>query len=245
MKRILTALILSLSGAVAIAPSAQAQFGLGGLVYDPANHAENILTATQTLEQINNQIRQLAHEIEMLENMAKDLQQLPTSIADELRTKLLTVDQLIRLAEGIAYQVSEVETEYEVIYRETYGTAPPPTPVIVAEAREAWKQSRAAYKHSLQVQAQVVTNIRDDIEKLHGLVGDSQGAEGNLSAVQAGNQIAALSAEQIMQIETLLAAQYRAEAMERSRDLAERERGKARLDRFLSGGSAYSPGESP
>lgn len=241
MKHILTALAFSLS-AVAIAPSAHAQFGFGGVVYDPANHAENILTATQTLEQINNQIRQLAHEIEMLENMAKDLQQLPTSVADDLRDKLLTVDQLIRLAEGIAYQVTEVETEYEVIYRETYGMNPPPTPVIVAEAREAWKQSRSAYKHALQVQAQVVTNIRDDIEKLHGLVGDSQSAEGNLSAVQAGNQIAALSAEQIMQIQTLLAAQYRADAMERSRDLAERERGRARLDRFLSGGSAYTPG---
>lgn len=245
MKHLLIALIFSLTGIAAIMPSAHAQFGFGGLVYDPANHAENILTATQTLEQINNQIQQLAHEIEMLENMAKDLEQLPSSIADELRTKLLTVDNLIRLAEGIAYEVAEVETEYEEIYRETYGTNPPPTPVIVAEAREAWKQSRVAYKHSLQVQAQVVTNIRDDIDKLHGLVGDSQASEGNLAAVQAGNQIAALSAEQIMQIQTLLAAHYRAEAMERSRDLAERERGKARLDRFLSGGSAYTPGGSP
>ena len=245
MKRILTALAFSLTGAVAIAPQAHAQFGFGSIVYDPANHAENILTATHTLEQINNQIKQLAHEIEMLENMAKDLQTLPTSIADELRAKILSVDALIQAAEGIRYQVAEIETEYEVIYRETYGASPPPTPVIVQEARDAWKQSRAGYKHALQVQAQVVTNIADDIGKLHGLVGDSQAAEGNLSAVQAGNQINALTAEQLMQIQSLLAAQYRADALEASRDLAERERGKARLDRFLSGGSAYTPGGTP
>jgi len=125
-----------------------------------------------------------------------------------------------------------------VIYRETYGANPPPTPVLVQEvqeARVAWQQSRAGYKHALQVQAQVVSNVR----------GDSQGAEGNLAVLQAGNQIAALSAEQIMQIQTLLAAQYRAEALEQSRELAERERGKARLNRFLSGGSAYTPGGGP
>ncbi|WP_051599794.1 P-type conjugative transfer protein TrbJ [Hyphomonas sp. CY54-11-8] len=239
MKRLLMVLVLAVAP-VAVSPPAHAQFG--GIVYDPANHSQNILTAVRSLQEINQQIQQLAHEIEMLDNMAKDLENLPSSIADDIRDKMLTVDQLIRVAEGISYKVAEVETEYEVVYRETYGASPPPTPVIVTEARDAWKQSRSAYKHALQVQAQVVTNIRDDIDKLHSLVGDSQGAVGNLAALQAGNQIAALSAEQIMQIQTLLAAQYRADAMEQSRELAERERGKARLDRFLSGGSSYTPG---
>jgi len=245
MKRILTALVFSIATPFGLPPTAHAQFGFGGIVYDPANHAQNILTAVRSLQEINQQIQQLTHEIEMLENMAKDLQNLPSSIADEIRNKLLSVDQLIQIAEGISYKVTEVETEYEMIYRETYGTNPPPTPVLVAEARVAWQQSRAGYKHALQVQAQVVSNVRGSIGRLHGLVGDSQGAEGNLAVLQAGNQIAALSAEQIMQIQTLLAAQYRAEALEQSRELAERERGRARLSRFLSGGSAYTPGGTP
>lgn len=244
MRNLLLACGVIFTAPLMTSPNASAQFGFGGVVYDPANHAENILTATQTLRQVNNQIRQLSHEIEMLENMARDLQSLPSSIADELRLKLLSVDLLIQTAEGIRYRVTEIETEYERVYRETYGTNPPPTPVLVAEARAAWQQSRYGYKHALQVQAQVVTNIADDIEKLHGLIGESQAAEGNLSAVQAGNQINALTAEQLMQIQTLLAAQQRADALEASRDLAERERGKARLNRFLSGGSAYTPGGS-
>ena len=243
MKQILIALLICPFVTVSLTPpKAHAQFGFGGVVYDPANHAQNILTAVRSLQEINQQIQQLTHEIQMLENMAKDLQTLPTSIANDLRTKILTVDNLIRLAKGIAYDVAQVEVEYENIYRETYGTNPPPTPVIVQEARDAWNQSREGFKHSLVVQAQVVTNIRDDIQKLHGLVGDSQSAEGNLEVVQAGNQIAALSAEQLMQIQTLLASHYRAEALERSRILAEKERGRARLDRFLGDNSAYSPG---
>ena len=40
-------------------PEASAFFGTGRIVYDPSNHAQNILTAARTLEQINNQITQL------------------------------------------------------------------------------------------------------------------------------------------------------------------------------------------
>jgi P-type conjugative transfer protein TrbJ len=243
MKRILTALLLSVSEAAMVAP-AFAQFGFGGIVYDPTNHAQNLLTAARSLTQVQNQIKQLAHEVTMLENQAKNLTNLPTSVADDLKAKLATIDALIKVAEGIAYTVAEIETDYETIYRESYGASPPPAPVIVAEARGAWLQSRSGYKHALQVQAQVVTNLQDDIDDLHGLVGDSQGADGNLQALQAGNQIAALSAEQMMQIQTLLAAQYRAEALEASRALAERERGRARLNRFLGDASAYTPGGS-
>lgn len=238
------ALVASTALSPVTAPRAHAQL-FGGVVYDPSNHAQNILTAVRSLQQVNQQIQQLAHEIQMLENMATNLKSLPTSIADELRAKLLTVDSLIQAAQGIAYQVATIDADYEKLYRETYGATPPSTPVIVQEARDAWMQSREGYKHALEVQAQVVTNIRDDVEKLHGLVGDSQGAAGNLEVLQAGNQIAALSAEQTMQIQTLLAAQYRAEALEQSRALAERERGRARFTRFLGDNSAYTAGGTP
>lgn len=241
-KTIISIIMMGVMPLISITATAHAQFGFGGIVYDPTNHAQNLLTAARSLTQIENQIKQLAHEVTMLENDAKNLATLPTSVANAMKAKLLTIDALINLADGIAYKVAAIETDYETIYRETYGASPPPTPEIVSEARDAWKQSRDGYKHSLQVQAQVVTNIRDDIDELHGLVGESQGAVGNLQVLQAGNQIAALSAEQMMQIQTLLAAQYRADALEASRELAERERGKARLIRFLGDDSAYTPG---
>jgi len=65
---------LALAGAVAFspaaAPPAHAFFGggFGGIVYDPRNHAENILSAARALEQINNQIQQLQNDAQMLIN---------------------------------------------------------------------------------------------------------------------------------------------------------------------------------
>ncbi len=40
-------------------------------VYDPANHAQNVLQAARALEQINNQIRTLQNQATMLQNMAR------------------------------------------------------------------------------------------------------------------------------------------------------------------------------
>lgn len=73
-------------------------------------------------------------------------------------------------------------------------------------------------------------------------MGRSHSAAGSLQAQQAGNEIAAMTAKQIMQMQELLAAHYRAEALERSRVLSEQERGRDRLQRFLGNGSIYTPG---
>ena len=50
-----SAAILSMTAPLLVPAPAQAQFG--GIVYDPSNYAQNVLTAARTLEQINNQIR--------------------------------------------------------------------------------------------------------------------------------------------------------------------------------------------
>jgi type IV secretion system protein TrbJ len=105
--------------------------------------------------------------------------------------------------------------------------------VLVEQARARWRQSRSAYRESLEVTASVVSSARDDSASLDRLIADSQSAVGNLQVVQAGNQIEALQTEQLMQMEAMMAAHYRAEALERARQLAEAERGRARTRTFL------------
>jgi len=230
MKRILASLCLAALPVSALtAPPASAQW----VVYDPANHIQGIIQAVQAVEEVTNQIQQLTHEIEMLENMARDLESLPDSIADDILRRMQRIDELMRRAEGIGYGVKEIEREYEIIYPEDYGAAPPEHRVLVEEARTRWRQSRTAYRESLMVTAEVVSSARADSESLDRLIGDSQSAVGNLQALQAGNQIEALQTEQLMQIESMMASHYRAEALERARQLAEAERGRARTRSFL------------
>lgn len=230
MKRLLlSAAICALPLSILIAPPASAQW----TVYDPANHIQNIYQAIRSLQEVNQQIQQLTHEIEMLENMARDLEALPDSIADDILRRMRRIEDLMREAEGIGYRVEEVEREYEEIYPEDYGAEPPRQAVLVEEARARWRQSRTAYRDSLTVTAQVVSTARADSDSLDRLIADSQSAVGNLQVAQAGNQIEALQTEQLMQMEAMMAAHYRAEALERARQLAEAERGRARTRAFL------------
>ena len=81
---IIAAAIISL-GSVNVA---NAQFGFGGVVFDPRNFAQNILTASRNLQQINNQVRSLQNEADALINDAKNLANLDFNAQAEL-TRLL------------------------------------------------------------------------------------------------------------------------------------------------------------
>ena len=235
MKRLLaSALICTAPLSGVIAPSASAQFFGGGIVYDPANHTQNILTAVRSLQQINQQVRQLTHEIEMLENMARNLETLPVNVAEAIiADRIRRIHELMQEAEGIGYGVEEVEREYETAYPEDYGTEPPRQAVLVEEARARWRQSRSAYRDTLVTVSAALEDNQSDGAAITGLVDLSQSAAGALQATQAGNQIEALQTQQLMQMETIMAAHYRAEALERARQLAEEVRGRARTRSFL------------
>ena len=213
---------------------AQAQLFGGGIVYDPANHTQNILTAVRSLQQINQQIEQLTNEIEMLENMARNLETLDLNQVEAIiRDRIRRINDLMRDAEGIGYGVEEVEREYEEIYPESYGETPPENSVLVEEARIRWRQSRTAYRDTLVTIGAALEDNQTDATSISDLIDRSQSAAGALQAAQAGNQIGAMQAQQLMQIEAIMAAHYRAEALERARGLAEETRARARTKSFL------------
>ena len=235
MKRfLLSAAIAALPISLMSGPPASAQLFGGGIVYDPANHTQNILTAVRSLQEINQQIQQITNEIEMLESMARNLETLDLNQAEAIiQGRIQRLYELMRQAEGIGYGVEEVEREYEEIYPEDYGETPPESDVLLEDARTRWRQSRTAYRDSLITIGAALEDNRVDASAISALIASSHSAAGALQAAQAGNQIEAIQAQQLMQIETIMAAHYRAEALERARQLAEAERGRARTKAFL------------
>lgn len=92
------------------------------------------------------------------------------------------------------------------------------------------------------VQAQVVENVREDAGTLAELVARSQDAAGSLAVGQAANQLLALSIKQQMQLQNLMAAEFREASIERARRAQAEEDGRAATRRFLGSGRAYTPG---
>ena len=150
-----TLLAVATAALLAVASHAQAQ----RIVFDPSNYSQNILTAARTLEQINNQIRQLQNEAQMLMNQARNLTGLDFSALADLRAALSATNQLIQQAQGMAFNVSQMEGEFSRLYPNAY-SASSSGGQMALDARQRWRNSLEALRTATQVQSQAVQNSR-------------------------------------------------------------------------------------
>lgn len=94
-------------------------------VYDPANHAQNVLQAARALEQINNQIRTLQNQATMLQNMARQLQRLDYSSLGQITSALNRIDGLMIQADSIGFDLSGSDAAWQRTYPGIYRDADP------------------------------------------------------------------------------------------------------------------------
>lgn len=212
--------------------------GVGGVVIDPTNLVQNTNSAINTLQQINNQIRQLQNEAQMLIDSADNLARLDQSSIDELHRILERIDGLMKQGDDLTYEVATSEQRYEEEFPESYSNLT--NQEIVVQAMDQWKMARRSFGNAIRVQSGIVTSIAESKETLTRIVSQSQEAAGNLEVNQAGNQLIALSVEQQMQMQQLMAAQYRMSAVEHARRAAIEEQARVRHERFKGDGSAYT-----
>jgi P-type conjugative transfer protein TrbJ len=232
--RIRRAALAAILAATAAAPftlavPAHAQFG--GIVYDPTNYAQNVLTAARSLEQINNQIQQIQNQATSLMNQARNLASLPFSSLQTLQQQVQRTQQLLGQAQRIAYDVTQIDQAFTSHY--SAASMSVPQQQLVANARERFETSVAAFQDALRVQAGVVGNIDGARGTMNSLVSASQSATGALQAAQAGNQLLALQTQQIADLTALVAAQGRAQALEAARNAAAEAEGRERFRRFM------------
>ncbi len=232
---------LAMGGSLAvsmISPSTPAQAQMA--VFDPRNYAQNILIAARTLQSVNQQIQQLQNEAQMLANQGKNLARIDFPQLDGLTARLAQIDSLMGRASNIDFHIDEINTQFARAYPEDFKAALT-TDARVRDARGRLDASMAGYRHTMTVQAGVVESIHEDAEALKQIALRSQGAEGSLQAQQATNQLLALTAKQQMQLQHLMAAQFRSETTERARQATQSLEARAATRKFLGSGSAYTP----
>lgn len=238
---IASALGLGVAGALAMGvtvPSTPASAQLS--VFDPTNYTQNLLSAARALQQINNQIQSLQNEAAMLLNMEKHLQKIDFPQLQALQQNLRQIDRLMGQAQGIDFRVDQLDDKFRQMFPRDFDRVLR-TNARVREARGRVANSMDAFRHTMGVQAQVVENVRDDAEALSAIVARSQDAQGGLQAQQATNQLLALTAKQQFQLQQMMAAQFRSEAVEQARRVQESEEARAATRRFLGTGKAYTP----
>ena len=208
-------------------------------VFDPSNYSQNLLTAARTLQQVNNQITALQNQARMLQNQALQLKSLDYSALAPMREALVKIDRAIADAEGVAMDVRSTQAALDQLFGSVEGASS--TGQLIARARAQARAAMDGYRHSLKVQAQIVENVQADAPLIAELVAQSQSAQGGLQAQQAANQLQALAIKQDQQLQALIAAQSRADALERARQAQILEAGKLSARAFVGARQAYTP----
>jgi P-type conjugative transfer protein TrbJ len=220
-------LTVAAPGLLGIDQTASAQV----VVYDPTNYSQNLLQAARALQSVNNQIQSLQNEAMALTNQARNLASLPVSSLAALEDQMARTRQLMRDAEGLAYDVAEIETAFAARYRRSDLSLDEQT--LIARAEQRWSDSVSGLQDSLKVQARVVEGFDQTGTEMKRLIDASQASVGGLQAAQAGNQLLALQTSQLADLSALVAAQSRAQALEAADRAAVRADAKVRFARFM------------
>ena len=181
------------------------------VVYDPAVHAESVLSAARALEQVR-------HQIAAIEQQARMLQKNPLDLSPEFSRSIGEARALFLTAEALAFDIDRIGGDIEALYPATWEA-------YELEGVLAWSErwraaSRASLVRAMQAEARAAGSMDDTARRLEAALGASQAAEGQTGAVQAGNQLQALSAAQLAEIHALLVVQGRALQTERMERLA-------------------------
>jgi len=176
----------------------------------------------------------------MLQNMAKDLKTLNVSSLSKISSDLSQINTLITKATGIATTTSQTQVAFQTQFPGLYSSSTPTT-TLVSDAQARWQSTMGSYQQTLMVQAQIDQNLQTDATTVNQLMSASEGTQGTLGAQQASNQLLALSTKQQMQVEALMAAQYRAEAVDAARKVQAEAAGQAATTKFLGSATAYTP----
>lgn len=214
------------------------------IVYDPTNYAQNLLSATRALQQINNQITSLQNEAQSLINQARNLTSLPFSSLQQLQQSVQRTQQLLSQAQGIAYNVQNIDQAFRTNYGTGSAAMSASDQQLVAQAKDRWNNTVSGLQDAMRVQAGVVGNIDTNRTQMSALVGQSQGATGALQATQAGNQLLALQAQQLADLTAVVSANGRAQALAEAERSAAAEQGREQRRRFLTPGTGYQPGNA-
>ena len=169
-------------------------------VYDPANHAQNILTTIQTY--ISN-----VNEAIMIANQLLNLETLPDDLIDKFDNQLSELFAIMGTINGLMQDIASLQSKFEALYPEfhaSHGLIPRHS--LAAESTKWIEHTRQMMLGVSKTGAQVLKNLPKRKKQVEKLMADSQGAVGILQATQASTQINATISANLMELNAQLAS---------------------------------------
>lgn len=206
----LTALI-ALASILLPAREANAQWA----VLDVANLGENILTALQTLQSNVNEAQQIANQIQQLNNEFQNLQKMPGALSGALLGNYVAawnqMTNTFAAINGLSANIGTLAVNYNTLFP-ARGAAPLSGAQVIAQLQQYLAQARRTYEGVYRQSGAVMAALPQAQLDLAKTLAASNGASGNLDAIQAQTQVAAQVARLLVQQNAQIAAMNQAQA---------------------------------
>ena len=183
------------------APSAHAQFGLGGIVLDPSNLARNVLHYARRLEQIAMQKQQLQQQLVAM-------RKLPNPPWRDIRQTMAQIDGLMADGRAISYRLQNLNQPFQATFPVDRVFRDWPTERRAQAERTV--ATMGAVLAGARAQAQAFNDGLGRLTDMKGRVATVQGQEG---ALELQNTATVFTAEELMMLRQALMAQSSMQAV--------------------------------
>jgi P-type conjugative transfer protein TrbJ len=168
---------------------------------------ENLQQTKQLKTQIQNEYQQIQHLVQQLDLMQRNVKRLELILEDPQFSNLQKMDAVLATSSNLSYSVDAVLDSFKEVYPIYKG---PMDPKTLTEHNDQWgDQTRDSILKAMQSQGSVEFIPFDRLDLYYALE-KSREAEGNLQAQQAGNEINASVAKQLMRLQYMISANARA-----------------------------------
>jgi P-type conjugative transfer protein TrbJ len=187
---------------LSVAPrSAHAQFGLGGVVFDPKNLAQAVALYNRVAEQLAAQRQQLAAQLTAMQKLAAPPWR-------DITATMTQIDALARQSQAIAYNLQNVDALFRTTFPGTAATTAYPT----TEADQVVR-TLATLRGAVNAAQRTAAALPDGVQHLEAVKQQFRTVQGHEQALELNGTVGVYSAEQLTMMSQQLAALTNAQAI--------------------------------
>lgn len=172
----------------------------------------------EAVEQTRQQIRMVQQNIEQYENMLQNTAKLPSNLVNEMKnslTRLANLSSTLKTQRGDIVALGEIFTTLfpeQSLFGDLAGASPQQTAAANARYQQEWdkwaKSVDQASQATFQLSGQQLADLQQDPERFQQYMDNLLSTpDGQMKAIQAGNQLSALQVQEARQLRELMATQ--------------------------------------
>ena len=176
------------------------------VVFDPTNYVKNTLTELHTLQSTINQATQIANQLKQLAYEVQNLQNIPKGVWGQVQRDLSDLGQIAKVGQSISYADGALSAEFTRMYP-GYSV-----PTDYTKAYAQWgNNALGGIQGALASAGLQSAQFASEDAVFAQLQALSDGSVGHMQAVQVGNMIAIQQVQQLQKLRQLQMAQLQGE----------------------------------